>query len=414
MRVLLTGLNYSPDLIGTGKYTGELGRWLSEAGHEVRVVTAPPYYPEWRIAEGYSRWRYSRKIDAGVVVWRCPMWVPKRPTGARRLLHLASFAATNSVVMVAEAATWRPNIVIAIAPTIVCAPAALAAARLSGALSWLHVQDLELDAALGLGIVSANPAERLLRRSESVQLQHFDVVSTISDTMAARLRQKGARKVVLFPNWVDLKRILPDQDAGTRFRNRFDIPANVPVVLYAGSMGKKQGLEIVVEAACRQNDALFVLCGDGPAKAGLQALAGGRGNVRFLPLQPEERLNEMMNAATIHVLPQLPGAADLVMPSKLMAMLASGGVVVATASPESALGRAVLSAGGVVTEPEDVERLTISIRELLSDPGGRRQRALLARQYSEQHFDRDKTLSNFESRILRCVSGCSFPTVEAT
>ena len=59
MRILIHGINFSPELTGIGKYSGEMAEWLVAQGHEVRVVTAPPYYPEWRVgkedASGRSR-----------------------------------------------------------------------------------------------------------------------------------------------------------------------------------------------------------------------------------------------------------------------------------------------------------------------------------------------------------------------
>jgi len=49
MRVLVIGINYAPDLIGVAKYNTEFCESLASWGHEVRVVTAPPYCPDWSI-----------------------------------------------------------------------------------------------------------------------------------------------------------------------------------------------------------------------------------------------------------------------------------------------------------------------------------------------------------------------------
>ena len=49
MKILIFGINYSPELTGIGKYTGEMGSWLALQGHDVNVVTAVPYYPEWEV-----------------------------------------------------------------------------------------------------------------------------------------------------------------------------------------------------------------------------------------------------------------------------------------------------------------------------------------------------------------------------
>ena len=63
MKILLYGLNYEPEITGVGKYSGQLGGWLSNEGHDVKVVAAPPYYPAWKISEGYRNWFNRETID---------------------------------------------------------------------------------------------------------------------------------------------------------------------------------------------------------------------------------------------------------------------------------------------------------------------------------------------------------------
>ena len=110
MKILLYGINFSPELIGIGKYTGEMAAWLAARGHEVRVVTAPPYYPAWAVSPGYSGRAWRTERWQGVTVLRCPLWVPRKPSGLKRLLHLASFAASSLPVLLAQA-LWRPQVV---------------------------------------------------------------------------------------------------------------------------------------------------------------------------------------------------------------------------------------------------------------------------------------------------------------
>lgn len=94
MKILVYGINYSPELTGIGKYTGEMVAWMAQEGHEVRVITAPPYYPQWKVGERYSAWRY-RWEEGEATVWRCPLYVPKQPSTLKRLLHLGSFALSS-------------------------------------------------------------------------------------------------------------------------------------------------------------------------------------------------------------------------------------------------------------------------------------------------------------------------------
>jgi colanic acid biosynthesis glycosyl transferase WcaI len=188
MRILVQGINYAPELTGIGKYTSEMCGWFAARGHEVRVITAPPYYPEWRVGEGYRAWAYRREQIDGVRVERCPIWVPARPNGVKRLLHLASFALFSLPLMLRSIA-WRPHIIIVIEPPLFCAPGAWVVARMSGGKAWLHVQDLEVDAAFDLGILPPR-FKRLVMYLERAVVSRFDGISTISTAMRDRLMVK--------------------------------------------------------------------------------------------------------------------------------------------------------------------------------------------------------------------------------
>ena len=110
-------------------------------------------------------------------------------------------------------------------------------------------------------------------------------------------------------------------------------------------MGAKQGLEVLTPLVeSFRNDARvhFLFCGDGVYRQELERLIRGKANVTMMPLQPHDRLNELLNAADVHLLPQMGGVADLVMPSKLTGILASGRPVIAMADE----GTQVAEVGG--------------------------------------------------------------------
>lgn len=385
LRILIHGINFSPELTGIGKYSGEMAAWLAECGHEVRVVTAPPYYPQWRVAEGYSGGWYREenipirpllrdKEGGSLRVYRCPLWVPATPSGSKRLLHLASFALFSFPKMLAQI-FWRPDVVLVIEPPLFCAPQAWLTARLSGAKTWLHIQDFEIDAAFDLGILRAEWLRRLVLAGERFLMGRFDRVSTVSLNMMQKLEGKkvGADRARFFPNWVDDEEIFPLSRASA-YRSELDIDETACVALYSGNMGEKQGLDVVVEAARRtvgNADVLFVLCGDGSARERLVLQAKGLANIRWLPLQPAERLNELLNLADIHLLPQRAGMGELMMPSKLLGMLASGRPVLAMAEQGTQLANEVAKCG-VVLVPGDMEGLAAAIERLSLAPGERK------------------------------------------
>ncbi|MFZ0661871.1 MAG: glycosyltransferase WbuB [Acidobacteriaceae bacterium] len=403
VRLLFLGLNYTPELTGIGKYSGEMMEWLAARGHEVRVVTAPPYYPAWRVSDGYSGWRYRREVSAaGAEIYRCPLWVPAKPNGIRRVVHLSSFALSSLPVMLVQAA-WRPDLVLTVEPAFTCAPAALLAARLCGAPAWLHIQDFEVDAAFDLGLLpSGGWAQRLAQSCERMIRRRFSQFSTISASMMARLLQKGIEpsRITFFPNWVDVDAIYP-QDQPSAFRAELGIGSDQIVLLYSGNMGAKQGLEILPQLAARLQDRKqlhFVFCGDGAYRGQLEQAAAGFENVTFLPLQPLERLNDLLNMADIHLLPQRAGAADLVMPSKLTGMLASGRPVVATAAVGTQVAAAV-EGRGIAVAPGDPSGLAQAVILLAENPALRGRLGNAARLFAGQELARDSVLMRFEAAM---------------
>ncbi len=465
MRILIHGLNFAPELVGVGKFTGDMAYWLAERGHDVRAVTAPPFNPAARVAPGYSAWLYRREnraysgvsdtaaasdvseqgrisrdaapphrsarsvmssASAGLMIsearskdaamqvgslsiFRCPLWVPQTPSAGKRALHLASFAFSSFWSMLRQV-PWRPEVVLVIEPTLLCVPGAWLAARLSGAKSWFHVQDLEADAAFEMGLLTSSQLRRLVMAAEQKCMLSFDRVSTISQKMGLRLAEKGVEssRYVLFPNWVDTGAIFPLQNPSP-LRNELRIPHDAIVSLYSGTMAHKQGLEVLAEAVHKlgsRNELHFVFCGDGPDKPRLASLAAQMSNVHLLPLQPLERLNDLLNLADIHLLPQRANAADLVMPSKLTGMFASGRPVIASAARETELSQ-VVDGRGIVVPPGDASAFAWAIDQLASHSALREKMGRSARVYAVSTLERNVVLRRFEQELIKLVLSMS-------
>ena len=407
MRILIYGLNYSPELTGIGKYTGEMAAWLADQGHEVRVVTAPPYYPAWRVREDYRGQAYRVEAAPGQpIVHRVPLYVPEKPTGIKRILHLISFVLGSTPVMLRQI-YWQPHVVFTVEPTFFCAPLALFVSRCANAASWLHVQDFEVDAAFEFGLLPAQgPVHDLAIRIENFFVYAFDKVSGISERMVDRAMAKGVPRdrVILFPNWVDTEVIRP-LGPGSRSSNRVlqDLANVCPgilektILLYSGNMGAKQGLHRLGPLAeSFQSDPRvhFIFCGDGAFRGQLEQRVRNLSNVTLLPLQPVDRLNELLNAADIHLLPQRASAADLVMPSRLSAMLASGRPVVATAYPGTQVAT-VVEGRGLAVAPEDEAALRSGVRRLIDNASLRTEFGVRAREYAVEHLSKASVLGAF-------------------
>lgn len=381
--VFIYGINYAPELIGVGRYTGEIGAYLQEAGHTVEVVTAAPHYPGWTVKAPYAN-RYSTSRSPGLRITRCPLLLRQEMRGVWRILAPLTFAVTSAPVAIWRILVGRPDTVLCVEPTLFSAPLALVAAKLVGARTVLHVQDLEIDAAFAVRHLAGGWLKRLAMRFEAVTVRRFDAVVTISDQMRRRLHAKGVRedRSLVIRNWVDTSKIRPAAGPN-RFRQELGLSDDSFVALYAGNIGAKQALHIVADAAERlvdHPDIVFVIAGEGPERANL--MARRLPNMRFLPLQPEARLPELLAAADIHLLPQDAGAADLVLPSKLGGMLASGRPLVVQAAPGTELHRFLGDAATIVA-PGDAAALAETIRLRPSDrPEAAERRLALASELS--------------------------------
>jgi colanic acid biosynthesis glycosyl transferase WcaI len=406
VKILILGLNFAPELTGAGRCTADFAAWLSGRGHDVRVVTAPPYYPEWRISAGYAASAWRREMVGTAQVLRCPIWLPRTATPLARVLHLLSFALSSVLPCLWQAARFRPDLVWAVEPTALAAPAALLAARLCGARACLHVQDLEVEAACGLGMVRRPRLQRMLRRGYGSLVRRFDLVSTICTRMHARLRRFGVaeNRLCLFPNWVDTDAIRPLPTPSV-LRRKLGLAEHHVVALYAGSMGEKQGLEVLADVAERLRahpEIRLVLCGAGAARPRLERRLAGCANVIMLPLQPEARLNALLNVADIHLLPQRAEAEAFALPSKLAGILASGRPLIAQADGGELA--AATRRCGVLAPPGDAEAMSEAILELAASPARRRRLGEVARQLALEHLDREAIIARYERRLTWLVS----------
>lgn len=401
MRILVYGINYSPELTGIGKYTGEMVEWMADMGHDVRVITAPPYYPQWKVETGYSFWRYRRE-EGKATVWRCPLYVPGQPTTLKRLMHLASFALSSFFPLMAQF-RWKPDRIICVVPTLFCTPGMRLLAKLTGARTVLHIQDYEVDAMLGLGMAGKSKSGILARLAtvfERSGLLNVDNVSTISHSMMKRAQEKGvpAGRMIFFPNWSEVARFREvNITEVARLRHKLGLPKGKKIILYSGNIGEKQGMENIVEAAALLENKpwLFVIVGQGGGKARIEKMVTERGlsNVNFYPLQPYETLPALLKIADCHLIVQKRGAADAVLPSKLTNILAVGGNAVITAEEHTELGQLCKKHPGIATciDPESVNSLVAGITQSLSLP----ENNVVAYTYAEHTFNKQNVLSQF-------------------
>lgn len=409
-KVLLIGGNYFPEPTGIGKYNGEMMKWLARQGNNCTVVTTYPYYPHWKIQSPYEKkslWFSTEQMSVSdtqsINIIRCPHYVPKNPNGLTRLISEFSFFIAAYIVVLFLIFKKKFDFIITVAPPFEIGLLGLFYKLFRGGKVLYHIQDLQVDAARDLQMIKSKFIINIFLKLECFIIKNADIVSTISLGMIDKVKEKCTKEVVLFPNWVDIDSFYPVENKAELKRSYGFSPTDT-VILYAGGIGQKQGLEAILDAAKSLEDVegfKFAICGSGPYKERLVHLKNEMNlkNVFFLPLQPSSEFNAFLNMADLHLVLQRAGAADLVLPSKLTTILSVGGVAIVTANEGTSLYDIMNSTNmGVLIEPENQETLVSAITNVKDFEF--KEMALNARLYAETHLSSDKILTNYFSKAF--------------
>ena len=412
MRVLIYSYNYYPEPIGIAPLMTELAEGLAKRGHEVRVITAMPNYPQREIYEQYRGKLYKTEERNGVTIQRSYVWVKPKPSLLDRILLDSSFVCTSFFQALRG---WRPDLILLTVPPLpVCAPAAL--------LGWLHncpivlnVQDILPEAAVHVGLIKNKALIWVLEAIEKFAYRTAHTVSVIAEGFVENLESKGvpSEKITCIPNWVDTSFIHPLPKENNAFRRAHQLEGKF-VVLYSGNIALTQGLETVVEAAarlCDVPDIVFVIVGEMKAVERLKRYCKtcGANNVVLLPFQPRERLPEMLAAADVGLIVQKHNVVSFNMPSKTQVLLASGRPVIASVPGSGSAAKAIeKSRGGVVVEPENPVALAKQILELQKNPEQAERLGKQGRQYALERYSFEQALSQYENLFYQ-VKKSSLP-----
>ncbi|MTE23277.1 glycosyltransferase [Microbacterium sp. ZXX196] len=403
--VTVLGVNYPPEPTGISPYTGAMARGLAQRGYETHVVTTHPHYPEWRVRSGYGQWSRREHLD-GVDVRRLRHYVPGRPTGIRRLLSELSFGARLLF------APWRrPQAVVAVSPALFSS--ALAALRMrlfhrkTPLIVW--VQDLYW---LGLSETGqgAGSAGQVIKKTEGWLLRRGDRVVVIHERFAQRVIDDfgvSPERIVVVRNWTHLPPA-PDIDrAAARAKLGW---GDVTIVLHAGNMGIKQGLDNVLDAAQLAHDrganVRFVLLGNGGEHARLVAEGAHIPTLQFIDPLPDAEFAEALGAADVLLVNEKVGVSEMAVPSKLTSYFSTGNPVLAATDLRGITADEVRAAdGGVVVDAGDPAALLDAAEALAADAEESARLGANGRRYRETVLDETFAIDRFATLLSRLIDG---------
>ena len=402
MRVIVWGINYAPEITGIAPHNVALCEFLQRERVDVEMISTFAYYPAWRKRPEDRLLLFRVDRINGVPVHRCWHFVPQRVSAWKRIVHEATFIVTSTLQALL---LRRPDLYVIVSPPLLLGMAAWLVSTLKRASYVFHVQDLQPDAAVGLGMLRAGWFTRVLYWLEAFAYRHATRVSGISEEILNAFRAKGVpeAKLILFPNGA----VLPDDSripARGQFRAKNGFAADEFFAIYAGNLGVKRGLNILLDAAeqLRGSDKIrVVICGDGAERAALEKSMEDRRltNVSMLPLHFGLDYQELLADADVSLITQQSGSGNAFFPSKLLVTLAHGSPVVTVADDKSALARAVAEGRfGVNLRPGQAEQLATTFRELAQDRERLRQWSHNGRIYVRR-FEQRALLADFYRQL---------------
>jgi glycosyltransferase involved in cell wall biosynthesis len=404
-RLLIVGLNYWPEETGNAPYTTGLAEHMAACGAAVTVIAGMPYYPRWRVAEGYrGRWR-MREYRCGVDLRRFRQYLPGSQSALRRALFELTFLAHAATARGLD----RPDLVLGIVPSLSDGVLAAGLARRFGVPYGLLIQDLVGQSAAQSGIAGGDRVARTTGAIEGRAARGAAGIAVVSDGFRPYLLAAGvdAARIAFVPNW---SHVTPSRRDRKETRAELGWGDDDHVVLHAGNMGLKQGLENVIAAAWLAVGSAprhrFVLMGDGNQRCRLQVLAAGLPNLEFLAPQPADRFIDVLAAADTLLVNERGSVVDMSLPSKLTSYFVAGCPVVAAVSPDGATAREVTRSGaGLTVSGGDPAALVAALDRLASDRALGAQMGTAGAAYAATYLTPERSLARAESFLFTMTAG---------
>lgn len=401
MRIIVWGINYAPEFTGIAPHSVALCEFLKANGDDVAMITGFSYYPVWQKRPEDGATLYRTDLINGVPVHRCWQFVPASVSALKRILHEASFIFTSTLRALSLP---RPDVYVLVSPPLLLGGAGWLVGKIKGAPFVFHVQDMQPDAAVGLGMLKASWLTRALYALEAFAYRHAARVSGITQGMLNAFRAKGVSeaKLIYFPNAISLEETEPPPARG-QFRQHHGFGPEEFLAVYAGNLGVKQGLDVLLETARLLHDPRIriVICGDGAQREFLEQRVRELNlpNVSMFPLQQGPDYRALLVDADLCFITQQAGSGNSFFPSKLLGLFAESKPVVTVAAAECELAQAVAEGRfGINVPPGRPQELAEVLDSIAKDAPRLSAYGAAGRVYVQQ-FEKTHIFSGFREQL---------------
>ena len=389
-RVLVVGINYAPEHTGIAPYTTQASDHLAAMGAEVLALAGVPHYPHWTVSDTYRRRLRVDEQHRDVAVRRLRHTVPSRQSARSRATYEASFGAN----VLSQRLPWKPDVVLAVVPSLLGAASAAVHAKRAGAPLVLWVQDLMGPAAAQSGISGGGRVAKLTSALEGRVIRAAREVIVVSGAFRLYVNAAGiyVEDIHVVPNWTHVERATQDRAA---VRRRLGWAEDEIVALHSGNMGLKQGLDNLVAAArLAAAPVRIVLMGDGSQRTALEQLGAGVERLSILPPADGADFPDVLAAADVLLVNERASAVEMSLPSKLTSYFSTGlPVLAAVPSGGGTASEVRRSGGGHHVAPEDPAALVDALVALGQDPAERARLGKCGSEHAARHLSQQVCLN---------------------
>jgi glycosyltransferase involved in cell wall biosynthesis len=408
MRILFLSHYYPPEVNAPATRTFDhCVRWV-RAGHEVTVITCVPNCPDGVLFPGYKN-RLFRQVEQmdGVRIVR--VWTYLAPN-AGTVRRIANYVVFMICAVFASVRIARPDVVVATSPQFFCGWAGVFVSWLKWRPLVLEIRDIWPESIKAVGAMRGGYLLRLLEKMERWMYRSAQHIVTVGNGYRDNILGKVdvQDRITVITNGVDLTQFVPDAsypDLKAKWGSESKF-----VCAYVGTLGMAHGLEVVIEAAQQlkalgREDIVFCLVGDGAERCALEEKAQAAGVsdlVIFTGRYPKEDIPTVLancDACLIHLRGrELFGS---VIPSKIFETMAMRRPIIMGVRGE-ALKIVLQAKAGIAMEPDSAESLVAAVTRLADDSAFRNQLGRSAREFVEEHYNRDN-LANAYLDLLQAT-----------
>jgi len=365
MQILMLSQWFDPEPTFKGM---AFARELVRLGHEVEVLTGFPNYPGGKVYDGYRIGLPKRENIEGVSVLRVPLYPSHDGSAVKRIANYASFALSAAIL--GTLLVKRADVMYVYHPPATVGFAAAVISLLRRIPFVYDIQDLWPDTLSATGMVRSPGVLKLVGLGCRMVYRQAGRIVVLSPGFKEMLVERGVpeEKVEVIYNWCDEANI--QRETGTASLVDYPFLAGRFNVVFAGTMGKAQALDAVIEAAAVLREShpgvQFVFVGGGIEVERLQGEKEriGLSNVLFIPRMPMQKIGSLLALADVLLVHLRDDPLfKITLPSKTQAYMAAGRPILMAVRGDAA-SLIEKSRAGLTCIPEDSRSIAQAVAKL--------------------------------------------------